>query len=58
MRIGMLSRIKFRMGIHTGPVYRIVEINANRNIAGGGINFAQRLMDCDAGHILASKAAP
>ncbi len=47
-----------RMGIHTGPVYRIDDINANRNLAGGGINFAQRVMDCgDRGHILVSKVA-
>jgi class 3 adenylate cyclase len=45
-----------RMGIHTGPVYRMADINANLNIAGGGINVAQRVMDCgDAGHILISK---
>lgn len=49
--------IKLRMGIHTGPVYRVADINANRNVAGGGINTAQRVMDCgDAGHILVSKA--
>jgi eukaryotic-like serine/threonine-protein kinase len=49
--------IQLRMGLHTGPVYRIADINANRNVAGGGINIAQRVMDCgDAGHILASKA--
>jgi eukaryotic-like serine/threonine-protein kinase len=49
--------IKLRMGIHAGPVYRIADINANRNVAGGGINIAQRVMDCgDAGHILLSKA--
>jgi tetratricopeptide (TPR) repeat protein/class 3 adenylate cyclase len=48
--------IKVRMGIHAGPVYRIADINANRNVAGGGINMAQRVMDCgDAGHILLSK---
>jgi class 3 adenylate cyclase/Tfp pilus assembly protein PilF len=48
--------IKLRMGIHVGPVYRIADINANRNVAGGGINIAQRVMDCgDAGHILLSK---
>ena len=47
--------IKLRMGIHTGPVYRVADINANRNVAGGGINLAQRVMDCgDAGHILLS----
>jgi class 3 adenylate cyclase len=49
--------IKLRMGIHTGPVYRIADINTNRNVAGGGINVAQRVMDCgDAGHILVSKS--
>jgi len=50
--------IKLRMGIHTGPVYRVADINANRNVAGGGINSAQRVMDCgDSGHILVSRAA-
>ncbi|MFI5089317.1 MAG: adenylate/guanylate cyclase domain-containing protein [Terriglobales bacterium] len=49
--------IKVRMGIHSGPVYRVADINANRNVAGGGINMAQRVMDCgDAGHILVSKS--
>lgn len=48
--------IKLRMGIHSGLVYRIADINENLNIAGGGINIAQRVMDCgDAGHILLSK---
>ncbi|MCI0353574.1 MAG: protein kinase [Acidobacteria bacterium] len=48
--------LKLRMGIHSGPVYRIADINTNRNVAGGGINMAQRVMDCgDAGHILVSK---
>jgi len=51
------SEIKLRMGIHTGLVYRTADINTNRNVAGGGINRAQRVMDCgDAGHILVSKA--
>jgi tetratricopeptide (TPR) repeat protein/class 3 adenylate cyclase len=49
--------LKLRMGIHTGPVRRVEDINANRNVAGGGINVAQRVMDCgDAGHILVSKS--
>ncbi|MFZ1031153.1 MAG: tetratricopeptide repeat protein [Candidatus Acidiferrales bacterium] len=49
--------LKLRMGIHTGPVRRVEDINANRNVAGGGINLAQRVMDCgDAGHILVSKS--
>lgn len=48
--------LKLRMGVHSGPVYRVVDINANRNVSGGGINMAQRVMDCgDAGHILLSK---
>src|SRR5579872_488859 len=51
------SGIRIRMGIHTGPVYRVADINANRNVAGGAINIAQRVMDCgDAGHVLASAA--
>ncbi|MBF8305047.1 MAG: Protein kinase protein [Acidobacteria bacterium] len=49
--------LELRMGVHTGPVYRIADINTNRNVAGGGINLAQRVMDCgDSGHILLSKA--
>ncbi len=45
------------MGIHTGPVSRVKDINAERNVAGGGINLAQRVMDCGgAGHILVSSA--
>src|SRR5713101_3375023 len=52
------AALKLRMGIHTGPVYRIADINSNRNVAGGGINIAQRVMDCgDAGHILLSGTA-
>ncbi len=48
--------VKLRMGIHTGPVYRVDDINAARNVAGGGINMCQRVMDCgDAGHILVSQ---
>ncbi len=49
--------LKLRMGIHSGPVYRVADMNANANVAGGGINMAQRVMDCgDAGHILLSKS--
>jgi serine/threonine protein kinase len=49
--------IHLRMGIHTGPVYRVEDINAARNVAGSGINIAQRVMDCgDGGHILVSKS--
>src|SRR5690242_4629630 len=48
--------IRVRMGIHSGPVNEITDLNAQANIAGAGINFAQRVMDCgDAGHILLSK---
>src|ERR1700693_3054407 len=49
--------VQLRMGIHSGPVYRVADINAKRNVAGGGINTAQRVMDCgDAGHILLASA--
>jgi serine/threonine protein kinase len=48
--------LKLRMGIHSGLVYRMADINTNMNVAGGGINIAQRVMDCgDADHILVSK---
>jgi class 3 adenylate cyclase len=49
-------QLRLRMGIHSGPVNDITDLNAQANIAGAGINFAQRVMDCgDAGHILLSK---
>src|SRR5437773_1069715 len=45
-----------RMGIHSGPVHHVKDANERENIAGVGINLAQRVMDCgDAGHILISK---
>lgn len=45
-----------RMGIHSGPVNEVVDLDEQSNIAGAGINIAQRVMDCgDAGHILLSK---
>jgi TolB-like protein/Tfp pilus assembly protein PilF len=48
--------IKLRLGIHSGLIYRIFNIAGERDVAGSGINFAQRVMDCgDAGHILLSK---
>jgi TolB-like protein/cytochrome c-type biogenesis protein CcmH/NrfG len=48
--------LKVRMGIHSGPVNEITDLNEQANIAGAGINLAQRVMDCgDAGHILVSK---
>jgi TolB-like protein/Tfp pilus assembly protein PilF len=44
------------MGIHSGPVHHVADVNQRENIAGAGINIAQRIMDCgDAGHILVSK---
>jgi class 3 adenylate cyclase len=55
-RLQQEAQVPVRMGIHTGSVYRVADINANRNVAGGGINMAQRVMDMgDAGHILLSK---
>jgi len=48
--------IKLRMGVHSGPVSQVMDVNDRANIAGAGINIAQRVMDCgDAGHILLSK---
>src|SRR3954453_10934315 len=48
--------LRVRMGIHSGPVNAITDLNEQANIAGAGINYAQRVMDCgDAGHILLSK---
>ena len=50
-------RVKLRMGLHSGPVFRISNINERIDVTGSGINMAQRVMDCgDAGHILASGA--
>jgi TolB-like protein/Flp pilus assembly protein TadD len=47
---------QLRMGIHSGPVNKITDVNDRANIAGAGINIAQRVMDCaDGGHILLSK---
>ena len=48
--------VQIRMGVHSGPVSRVMDVNQQANIAGAGINMAQRVMDCgDAGHILVSK---
>ena len=50
------SKLRVRMGIHSGPVNEVADVNERANIAGAGINIAQRVMDCgDAGHILLSK---
>ena len=44
------------MGIHSGPVSGVIDATGKANVAGPGINIAQRVMDCgDAGHILLSK---
>ncbi|HEY4284767.1 MAG TPA: adenylate/guanylate cyclase domain-containing protein, partial [Chthoniobacterales bacterium] len=51
-------KIELRMGIHSGPVDRVIDVTERTNVAGAGINMAQRVMDCaDAGHILLSKRA-
>ena len=48
--------LRVRMGIHSGPVSGITDVNDRSNVAGAGINLAQRVMDCgDAGHILLSR---
>src|SRR6266480_4952373 len=48
--------LQLRMGIHSGPVKGVVDVNERANLAGAGINMAKRVMDCgDAGHILLSK---
>ena len=48
--------IQLRMGIHSGPVNEVLDVNERTNVAGAGIDIAQRVMDCgDAGHILLSK---
>src|SRR4029077_16149207 len=48
--------LQLRMGIHSGPVGGVVDVNERANLAGTGINMAKRVMDCgDAGHILLSK---
>lgn len=49
--------LKLRMGLHSGPVYRLLDINENLNVAGSGIDLAQRVMDAgDAGHMLVSRS--
>src|SRR5438105_1768596 len=47
---------QLRMGVHSGPVSGVIDVNGQANLAGAGLNIAQRVMDCgDAGHILLSK---
>src|SRR5919201_1520061 len=49
-------QLKLRMGIHSGPVNEVHDVTGRTNVAGAGINIAQRVMDCgDTGHILLSK---
>ncbi len=49
-------QIRLRMGIHSGPVSQTVDVNDQSNLAGAGLDIAQRVVDCgDAGHILLSK---
>ncbi len=50
--------LRLRMGIHSGPINIVTDVNERANVTGAGINMAQRVMDCgDAGHILLSKRA-
>jgi adenylate cyclase len=49
-------RLQLRMGVHSGPVSGVIDVNGHANLAGAGLNIAQRVMACgDAGHILVSK---
>jgi TolB-like protein/class 3 adenylate cyclase/Tfp pilus assembly protein PilF len=55
-KLTQYPQLKLRMGIHSGPVNEVRDVNGRANVAGAGINIAQRVMDCgDAGHILLSK---
>src|SRR5438477_2325243 len=55
-RLKAHPELSVRMGIHSGPVNEVADVNERTNITGAGINVAQRVMDCgDAGHILLSK---
>ena len=57
-RLKSHPELRVRMGIHSGPVNGVTDVNERMNITGAGINMAQRIMDCgDAGHILLSKRA-
>jgi Tol biopolymer transport system component/class 3 adenylate cyclase len=57
IRIRQEAPFALRIGLHNGPVYCSSDINDNMNVAGGGINIAQRIMDCgDGGHILVSQS--
>jgi len=54
--IDKYPKLRLRMGIHSGPLNVVTDLNNRANVTGAGINIAQRVMDCgDAGHILVSK---
>src|SRR5436309_1377954 len=49
-------KIQLRMGVHSGPISGVIDVNGQANLAGAGLNTAQRVMACgDAGHILLSR---
>jgi TolB-like protein/Tfp pilus assembly protein PilF len=55
-KLKLYPQLKLRMGIHSGPINQVRDVNDSANVAGAGINLAQRVMDCgDDGHILLSK---
>src|SRR6266478_4003839 len=55
-KLKQYPQLKLRMGIHSGPINEVRDVNGRANVAGAGINIAQRVMDCgDADHILLSK---
>jgi serine/threonine-protein kinase len=55
-KLKQYPQLKLRMGIHSGPINEVCDVTGRANVAGAGINIAQRVMDCgDAGHILLSK---
>src|SRR5205807_111438 len=50
------SELRLRMGVHSGPVSGVIDVNERANVAGPGMNMAKRVTDCgDSGHILLSK---
>ena len=50
--------LSLRMGVHSGPITRVPDINGNDNVSGAGINMAQRVMDCgDGGHVILSSVS-
>src|SRR5437870_3423198 len=55
-KLKQYPQLKLRMGIHSGPINEVRDVNDRTNVAGAGINLARRVMDCgDGGHILLSK---